>query len=84
MISLAGNLGAFVAPKHERNGRHSAVPTQFGTVYIPPDGSGDAYLVVRVRLPLAAQECRFGQDEMLRVEFVERDSDWRYTPEGGN
>jgi len=80
--TIPGNLGAFISPKRERSGKHSAVPTQFGTVYVPPDGHGEAYLVVRVRMPLAAHDCRFGADEIVRVEFVERDADWRYTPEG--
>jgi len=81
-VAIPGNLGAFIASKPSRAGKHSAVPTQFGTVYIPPDGAGDAYFVVRVRIPLAAQDCRFGADEIVRVEFVERDAEWRYTPEG--
>jgi hypothetical protein len=80
--TIPGNLGAFIATKQERKGRHSAVPTHFGTVYIPPDGAGEACFVVRVRLPLAAHDCRFGADEIVRLEFVERNSEWQYTPEG--
>lgn len=82
MPKIHGNLGEFIASKQGRKGKYSAVPTQFGTVYVPPDGSEFEYLVVKVRMPLAAQDCRFGADEQVRVEFLERDDEWRYSPKG--
>lgn len=80
--TIPGNLGEFIASKKSRVGKHSAVPTQFGTVYVPPDGGEFCYLVVKVRLPISAQDCRFGADEQVEVRFLERDDEWRYTPEG--